>query len=468
MPGPPAGTYGPHPPVPYPGQPAPPAGYPPAYGEPPGYGEPPPYGEPTGYGEPPGYGEPTGYGEPPGYGQRPGYGEPAYPPAYGDPGFAPGPYDTAVTEVFDIGRPSADPYADAHTAPIRMPPSVDMGPRGFGPPAGFGPPPPAGFGPPPSAGFDVTSADGFGGPSPKADPDAPLFSRLRRIRSHAKQRRSRKWVGVLIAVVLVATTAALRFYPDSPWYYGGEEEGGAPSQVMPFHPAEFTTADLATEGFLSWAYQDLRDGTVVGSSNMTETSDAGPMITAWFGADLLRRSAETGQRPPDTELADVEVMIRDEDLAAAERVVTSLNGAEESVGRLRTMCQLSDVTPVAGPWQDAAISAEDAAKMGGCLADGRAAGAEWTPWLLNVMRQVNSDFGIRDAFPAGDRPVIAVANGVVLKEADGQWRANCLAVGPTWSLAVLQRFPSSGDANSDLAHGDTVCQKVVGQLTSSP
>jgi hypothetical protein len=132
------------------------------------------------------------------------------------------------------------------------------------------------------------------------------------------------------------------------------------------------------------------------------------------------------------------------------------------------MCQLSDVTPVAGPWQDATISAEDAAKMGACLADGRAAGAQWTPWLLNKMRQVNSDFGIRAAFPVADRAMIAVANGVVLKDTDGQWRANCLAVGPTWSLAVLQRYPSSGDANSDLAHVDTVCHKVVGQLTGSP
>jgi hypothetical protein len=416
------------------------------------------------YGEPPAYGEPPGYGEPPVYGERPGYGDPGYPPPYGDPGFAPGPYDSAATEVFDIGRPSADPYADAHTAPIQMPAS-DMRPRGFGPPAGLGPP--AGFGPPPSAGFDGTSPDGFGGPPHKGGPDAPLFSRLRRIRSHAKQRRSRKWVGALIAIVLVGTTAGLRFWPESPWYYGGSD-AEAPSQAMPFHPAEFTTADLATEGFLSWAYQDLRDGTVVGSSNMAETTDVGPMITAWFGADLLRRSAETGQRPPDTELADIEAMIRDEDLAAADRVVTNLNGAEESVARLRSMCQLSDVTPVAGPWQDATISAEDAAKMGGCLADGRAAGAEWTPWLLNVMRQVNSDFGIRDAFPSAERPVIAVANGAVLKDADGQWRANCLAVGPTWSLAVLQRYPSTGDANSDLGHVDTVCQKVAGQLMGSP
>jgi hypothetical protein len=233
---------------------------------------------------------------------------------------------------------------------------------------------------------------------------------------------------------------------------------------MPFASAEITMAELGTEGFLSWAYEDLSTGTVVGSANLFERTQAGPMLIAWFGADVLRRAAENGQEPTDASLADIEAMILEDDLGAAERVVASLAGTEESLTRLGTMCHLSELTPVAGSWQDTEISAQDAARLGGCLADGRAAGAQWTPWLLNVMRQVHSEFGIREAFPSEEQAMIAVANGVVLNPADGQWRANCLAVSQTWSLAVLQRYPASDDPNSDIAHVDAVCRQVVNQL----
>jgi hypothetical protein len=387
---------------------------------------------------------PTGY--PP-----PAYGEPSYP--YGDPGYGGGPYDGAVTEVFDHGLLTADPYADAITGPIPVSPSVDVGPRGFAPPAGFGPPPPPFE--PPSSGF---------GPPAQAERDAPLFSRFRRIRSHAKRRRSRGWIAVMLVIVVLGAAAGVWFWPGSPWYHGPAEETVV-MEPMPFQSTEITVEALGTQGFLSWAYQDLRDGTVAGSANMAETTQTGPMIVAWFGADLLRRAAENGQEPADAELADIEAMILEDDLGAAERVVAGLAGTEDSIGRLGTMCHLNDLTPVAGSWQDTAISAQDAARMGGCLADGRAAGAQWTPWLLNVMRQVHSDFGIREAFPDAERTMIAAANGVVLDEEDGHWRANCLAVSQTWSLAVLQRYPASDDPASDIAHVDAICRQVVFRLT---
>lgn len=351
--------------------------------------------------------------------------------------------------MYDRGLLTADPYADAHTGQLPVSPPID-GQRDFGTP-----PPP--FEPPPT---------GFGPPDSDAEREAPLFSRLRRIRSHARQRRSRSWVGVLavVVVLLLGVAAGGWFWPGSPWYRG-ESAPTVLDEPMPFHSVEITVAELGTEGFVSWAYEDLNTGVVVGSPNMAETSQAGPLIAAWFGADVLRRAAESGQEPSESALAEIEAMIIEEDLGAADRVVASLEGTEDSIARMATMCHLVDVTPGAGSWQDTAISAQDAARLGGCLADGRAAGAQWTPWLLTAMRQVHRDFGIREAFPTEDQALIAVANAVVLNEADGQWRGNCLAVSQSWSLAVLQRHPATGDPNADIAHLDTVCRKVVWRLT---
>ncbi|MBX6358311.1 MAG: hypothetical protein IRZ05_20980, partial [Micromonosporaceae bacterium] len=423
----------------------------------------------------------------------PGYppAEPAYdraypPPTYRGPGFDPAPYD-AATEVFDRGLLTGDPYADAQTGVIPMPAPGEAGPRDSGPPTGGFVPPPGAFGPPPgmpgspTGGFG-TPAGGFGPPAtvdpgppaPRLDPggwepsdddeETPLFTRLRRIRSHAMQRPSRRWVSVVLVIVLVGTVAGLRFWPGSPWYYGGSEGSAPEAAPMPLHSADVTAAGLGLEGFLSWAYEDVRDGTVVGSANLAEPTEAGPLLTAWFGADLLRRAAESGQKPTETALADIEAMIRDEDLAAADRVVAGLDDVGSSLDRLRTMCHLSGLTPAADSWPDTTFSAQDAARLGGCLADGRAAGAEWTPWLLTVMRQVDGG-GIREAFPPGTRSMIAVTNGVMLDQADGQWRANCLAVHETWALAILRRFPASGDPNADIANIEVTCQRVAQELT---
>jgi hypothetical protein len=338
-----------------------------------------------------------------------------------------------ATQIFHVDLPQAD-TSDVDTARIER----------FGPLEAFGPPP------------DEVE------PEPH---DSHFLRRFRRIRSHAKQRRVPRWAVFALILGVAAVGAGLRFVPGSPF----ASKPDALAVPMPFRFAQITPQDLGTEGFLSWAYLDRRDGTIVGSENMAAPSDTGSMIKAWIGADYLRRAAESGENPPDGDLGDVQSMIRDNDEGATGRLVVKVGGATESIGRLVTMCQLSETKAVADSWRDTTISARDAVRMGGCLADGRAAGAQWTPVILDAMRQVRGegDFGIRKAFPAGQRPMIAIANGWLLSDEDGTWHANCLAVSDNWVLAVLQRYPSHGDKNLDLAHLDAVCQNVVHKLTVS-
>ncbi len=296
---------------------------------------------------------------------------------------------------------------------------------------------------------------------------APIMQRFRRVRSHARSRRLPRWVVFLLIIGLASAAAALRFVPASPFYPAAEAHGPL-AAAMPFHSADITPESLGTEGLLSWAYLDRRDGTIVGSENMSAPTETASMLGAWLGADYLRRAAELGDTPPDADLADIQAMIRDSDGEAANRIVAKVGGATATASRLVTMCQLSDSLADAADWTKTVISARDTVRMGSCLADGRAAGAQWTPLIMDAMRQVrgDGDFGIRKAFPSALQPTIAIENGWALRGEGTLWHVNCLAVTDTWVLAVMQRYPSHGDWNTDKAHVDAVCQGVVRKLSS--
>ena len=105
----------------------------------------------------------------------------------------------------------------------------------------------------------------------------------------------------------------------------------------------------------------------------------------------------------------------------------------------------------------------DTARLGDCIADGRAAGPKWTNWLLNEMRQVRGagDFGIRKAFPAAraeddrhqerlDRP----------DHASRRWHINCLAIGDTWTMGVMVRYP----IDMGYEYGMKNCEKITEAL----
>lgn len=211
--------------------------------------------------------------------------------------------------------------------------------------------------------------------------------------------------------------------------------------------------------FASWALLDRSTGMIVGSSNLAEPSDTMSMIKAWIAADYLRDRLST----PDPSILDpLSVMIRDSDNDIATDFFTRL-GERASIDRMVSLCGLTDSHGgrLAYRWSDTVVSARDTARLGACLADGRAAGS-WTPWLLDTMRRVRSDgdFGPRKAFPAPVAARIAIKNGWFSRPEDDQWHFACLAIGDGWTLGVLLRYP----AELGEAHGEQQCQSVGAQL----
>ena len=299
------------------------------------------------------------------------------------------------------------------------------------------------------------------------------------------------WIIILVVLGLVAVGTGMRFMSGTraSAFVGatanasasasaapGVTFGKAPASIaapapgsalapLPFRTADVTAKSVSTLGFLSWALMDRRSGEIVGSTNMQGTITTASLVKAWLASDYLRRAAEKGETPSTEQLADLEVMIRDSDNNAADRTYDA-NDRNASIERLISMCKLTDSKADPGWWSNTTISARDTVRMGGCIADGRAAGAKWTPWILDIMRKVRGtgDFGIREALPAAVRGQVAIKNGWLLRDDDNNWHTSCLAIGDTWVLSVLQRYPSQSTYDADFQHTADVCQKVANQL----
>lgn len=297
-----------------------------------------------------------------------------------------------------------------------------------------------------------------------------------------RPRPSRRYrVAALGGALLVVAATGLRFLPGSPLAAAppgtiGPASSGPPASVAawpsvttapPPPPSRFRYAPvrLSTKGFVSWALLDRRSGEIVGSSNLTALSTTASMIKPWLAADYLRRAAERAETPSATRLKDLEIMIRDSHNGAAERTY-QLNGRTASIKRLITICGLTDSKATPGLWSKTYVSARDTVRMGQCLADGRAAGPLWTPWLLDMMRRVRGtgDFGVRRALPPAEAAMVAIKNGWLLRDEDNRWHVSCLAIGADWVMSVLQRYPSQGTWDTDFAHARQVCQEVAAQL----
>jgi hypothetical protein len=218
------------------------------------------------------------------------------------------------------------------------------------------------------------------------------------------------------------------------------------------HPA---TVAVDATGFWSWTVLDRRTGVIAGSPNANTTQRTASMIKAWLASDYLRRTAN----PSKSNLSQLTNMIRNSDNNAAS-YFWGLDGRSASITRLVQICGLTDSKAYID-WASTLLSARDAARMGACIGDGRAAGPKWTDWVLNEMRNVSGsqEFGIVPALPATEQPRTAVKNGWIARS-DGKWHVNCLAIGTDWVLSVLTVYPAS----KGMGYGANICSSITKQL----
>lgn len=287
---------------------------------------------------------------------------------------------------------------------------------------------------------------------------------------------------VLIGFVLVS----LRLLPGSPFaseataLWGespaSEQSGEPEEQAQPtpspspsLEPLPFAANDLTSldiDGWYAWSVLDRRTGEITGSENMAETSTTASMIKSWIVADYLRRTVEAGRTPTEAELADATKIIRDSDNTRTQEFYNNLGGST-SIERLLSLCELTDSSVAEdGGWSRTELSPRDTARLGECIADGRAAGPEWTDWLLEEMRLVRDagDFGIRKAFPSAVSETIAIKNGWVDRTREQENHVNCLAIGDTWTMGVMLRYPVA----KGYQYGMNNCQKVTEALLTEP
>lgn len=242
------------------------------------------------------------------------------------------------------------------------------------------------------------------------------------------------------------------------------------------------TVEVDVEGFLAWAALDLTTDELAHSANANDTSSVESVIKVWIVADHLRRVAEAGGEPSDQDLADARAAIRYSNNATAQRLYAA-GGHDEVVDRMVDICRLTDTyLPEAdvGWWSRVEISAVDTVRLGRCVVDERAAGPEWTDWVLAEMREVSGTtadqdqradqgfeggrWGIVDAFPPEDQSQISFKNGWTRLGRTNSWHVNCLGITDAWVLAVLMRYP----AEYSLDYGAERCAEVAGQLFLGP
>jgi hypothetical protein len=286
-------------------------------------------------------------------------------------------------------------------------------------------------------------------------------------------RSSRAFVAVattvVVLVVMSAVVAAARGAATGvdgwlgPW--ASASTGPAPTGPGPTDAPRAENADrlrlaapdrpirIRNSSLFGWALLDRVTGQMAGSPNSGRvTNTVESMIKPWIAADHLRRLAADGRRPPSDSLNELFKMIVDSNDPATEKYF-QIGGGDAVTRRMARTCGLSRVMIVPTRWSETEMTPQDAARYGHCLADGRAAGPEWTAWLLDAMTKVRGDvgdgtsgavqggrWGIIDGLPAQHAGSVSIKNGWT-SYVDG-WHVNCLAVHPDWSLAVMLRMPS--------------------------
>ena len=286
-------------------------------------------------------------------------------------------------------------------------------------------------------------------------------------------RRGAVLVVTAVVAVLIGAAVAVPYVlaaDDGRTYFTYPEPATAPSETPSASAAPastpagpFLTAKpvvINSPGFWSWALLDTATGAITGSANIATPSDTASMSKAWVAADYLRRAAEKKQKPSAVIMQRLSKMIRDSDTTYTFEFHKA-NGNLGSIKRMISMCGLTETTGVQNSWSLTKMSARDVARLAACIADGRAAGPEWTGWLLGEMRAVRGPgkFGVIEIAPPAEQ--VAVKNGWLLRD-DKQWHIACMAIGRGWTLSVMARHARSLGKN----HGAGICRKVAEQLRS--
>ncbi len=231
------------------------------------------------------------------------------------------------------------------------------------------------------------------------------------------------------------------------------------------------TVTVPDTAFFGWALLNRQTGEIIGSDNyQTGTNTTESMIKTWIVADYLRRLPADEQPDKDT-LTELTAAIIHSDNNAAQKYYL-LGGGDAVVERMISTCGLTDTTVYDGWWSRTRMTPADAVRLGGCVADGTAAGSQWTDWVLTQMRDVvggvddqqaetgGGRWGVIDGLPASLAGTLAIKNGWTPIGADGDWHVNNLAISDDWVLAVMVRYPIA----KGLGYGADICSSVASQL----
>lgn len=296
-------------------------------------------------------------------------------------------------------------------------------------------------------------------------------------------------LAILLGGVMLVPAAYARLAADDG---SGTESVAAPTPTAP-PPPTLAASPVAVNfkgEFFSWALLDRQTGGISGSTNMTSTSSTESMLKAWIVSDYLR---QLGDKKPTAELKEAaRLALRHSDDDAANAVYRAAGGSYAVpaggqpgpvVKRAIRICGLTDtkrgnVKGYEGWWSFTRMSPRDAARLGDCIADGKAAGPKWTEWVLSEMSKVSGStaakdqkarsgggrWGIIDGLPPSitSQGPVSMKNGWTPLQYDGNWHVSCLAVTGRWSLSVMLRYPH----RRGLDYGADVCASVASQLVT--